>query len=112
MRKLMALVASSALAVTAVPAVAQNSGLVVVDLSGLSIDALNNLAQNLKVNVSDIQALNNIAVPIGVAAAVCDVNANVLAQQAKNGGAKCTATNTSSTGFQQALQRRLGNNTQ
>ena len=42
------------------------------------------------------------AVPVGVAANVCDVNANVLADQAKTGAASCDATSTS-----QALSRAI-----
>jgi hypothetical protein len=43
-----------------------------------------------------------VAVPIGLAANVCDVNANVLASQAQTGGASCDATSTS-----QALSRAI-----
>lgn len=109
MRKLTAILAASAFAVSATSAVAQNSGLVVVDLS--NADVLNNLAQNLKVNVSDIQALNNVsvAVPVGVAANVCGVDANILAAQKKTGDAKCTAQN-SSKALQQAVAKALAGN--
>ena len=75
MRSAIMIAASAALALSAAPALAQNSGLVVVDLTNASV--LNNLAQNLKLNVSDIAALNNVSVPIGLAAAICDVNAGV-----------------------------------
>ena len=105
MRTTLAIMASAALALSATPAIAQNSGLVVVDLS--NADVLNNLAQNLKVNVSDISALNNVSVPIGLAAAVCDVNANVLAAQKKGGSPTCTAKNSSSA-LQNAVQKKLG----
>lgn len=105
MRTTLALVASAAMALTAAPSLAQNNGLVVVDLS--NADVLNNLAQNLKVNVSDISALNNVSIPIGLAAAVCDVNANVLAQQKKTGTPTCTAKNSSSA-LQKAVQEKLG----
>ena len=105
MRTPIAILASAALSLTAAPALAQNSGLVVVDLS--NADVLNNLAQNLKVNVSDISALNNVSIPIGLAAAVCDVNANVLAAQKKTSGPTCTAKNNSSA-LQTAVQKKLG----
>ena len=36
----------------------------------------------------------NVQVPIGIAAAVCDVNASVLAQQKKTGSPTCKATST------------------
>ena len=42
-----------------------------------------------------IQVPASVSVPIGVAANVCGVNANVLAQQAQTGSAMCTATSTS-----------------
>lgn len=105
MRTTLALVASAALSLTAAPALAQNSGLVVVDLS--NADVLNNLAQNLKVNVSDISALNNVSIPIGLAAAVCDVNANVLAAQKKTGRPTCEAKNNTAA-LQTAVQKKLG----
>lgn len=38
----------------------------------------------------------NVLVPVGVAANLCDVNANLLiAEQVREGGAECTATSTS-----------------
>lgn len=102
MRKLMAIAATAALSLTAAPTLAQNSGLVVVDLS--NADVLNNLARDLDVNVSNIPV--NVQVPVGVAAAVCDVNANVLAQQRKTGTSTCKAKNTS-TALNQAVQRQI-----
>lgn len=105
MRTPLAILASAAIALSAAPAFAQNNGLVVVDLS--NADVLNNLAQNLKVNVSDISALNNVSIPIGLAAAVCDVNANVLAAQKKTGSPTCTAKNNTSA-LQKAVQKKLG----
>jgi hypothetical protein len=104
MRKLIPAVAA-ALTLSTAPALAQNSGLVVVDLS--NADVLNDLAENLKVNVSDISALNNVSIPIGLAAAVCDVNANVLAQQKKTGSPTCAAKN-STAALQKAVQTKLG----
>ena len=98
MRKpVIALIASS-MALATAPAIAQtNSGLVVVDLSGADISVLNNLARslNLEINNNNIEALKNIdvQVPIGLAAAICDVNANVLAAQRKTEGYTCTAKN-------------------
>lgn len=41
----------------------------------------------VNVNVSDVQ----VGLPIGLAANVCDVNANVLAEQVRTGGAECDA---------------------
>jgi hypothetical protein len=42
----------------------------------------------VNVNVTDL----NVQVPVAVAANICDVNANVLAEQADLGTATCTAT--------------------
>lgn len=105
MRKPLAILASAALSLTAAPALAQNSGLVVVDLS--NADVLKNLAQNLKVSVNNISVLKTVSIPIGLAAAVCDVNANVLAAQKKTGGSTCTAKNSTSA-LQSAVQEKLG----
>ena len=48
-----------------------------------------NVAEDSLVNVQ----IGNVtvALPIGIAANVCDINANVLANQARKGGATCTA---------------------
>ena len=94
MRKL--LVAAVALAAT--PALAQvntgsGNGLVAVNVQ--NVDILKNFLNN-----DQISALNNLSVPvtvqvpIGVAANVCGVNANVLAQQKKGTDpVSCTARN-------------------
>ncbi len=83
------LVAAALISAVAVPASAQQSGLVNVNVSNvlnnLDLDLLNNSLNN-----------NTVQVPIGVAANVCGVNANVLAAQRKSGGpVTCTARNTS-----------------
>ncbi len=110
MRHYLALAACASIALTAAPAIAQdNNGLVVVDLTNAEV--ANNLAQNLKVNVSDITALANVSVPIGLAAAICDVNANVLAGQKKTGGSTCTAKN-STAALQKAVQEKMTANKQ
>jgi hypothetical protein len=44
----------------------------------------------VNVNVSDVI----VQAPIGVAANICDVNANVLAEQVREGGAECDAETT------------------
>ena len=82
--------AAAAVAVAATPAIAQVSnqgGLVNVDVSNVlnNLDLLNNTLNN-----------NTVQVPVGVAAAVCGVDANVLAHQHKgNSPVTCTAKNTS-----------------
>lgn len=81
------LVAIAAVAAIATPAAAQQSGLVNVDVSNVlnDLDLLNNSLNN-----------NTVQVPIGVAANVCGITANVLAAQRKGGDTmSCTAKNTS-----------------
>jgi hypothetical protein len=93
MRRIM--IAAAGLAAIATPALAQvntgsGNGLVAVNVQDVSI--LNNF-----LNHDQIAALNNLSVPVtvqvpvGVAANVCGVNANVLAAQKKKGAATCTA---------------------
>ena len=80
------------------PALAQRQeGLVNVNVSNV----LNDL------NISDNLNNNTVQVPIGVAANVCGVNANVLAQQGRGGTASCTAKNVSQA-LRQAAQRQAG----
>lgn len=80
----------------------QQDGLVNVGLS----DVLNDLAIDLDVNVGNIPI--TVQAPIGVAANVCDVNANVLAEQERNGGAECAA-ETTSQALNEIVQRQLVN---
>ncbi len=80
-RRLAALVATLALSLgTAAPAMAQNQ-------AGDSL---------VNVQVGDV----TVQVPIAVAANLCDVNVNVLAQQNKRGQTRCTAdADADATGF-------------
>ena len=106
MRKMML---AAALAVTAVPATAQvDVGGGLVDVTIQNVDILNNF-----LNDAQIAALNNLSVPItvqvpvGVAANVCDVAANVLAQQRKTGGATCEAKSGSEALAQSVARQKL-----
>ena len=100
MRKI--LFAASAAALTTTPALAQVSnqgGLVNVDVSNvlndLDLDLLNNSLNN-----------NTVQVPVGVAAAVCGIDANVLAHQRKGDSpVSCPAKNTS-TALKQAAKKQ------
>lgn len=95
----------------AVPASAQQQqgqqqGLVNVNISNVAVDiadALNISLQALNDAIKD----NTVQVPVGVAANVCDVSANVLAQQAKDGTAECEAKQTNQA-LNQAAKRQLG----
>ena len=92
-----------ALALTATPALAENDrGLVVVDLT--NADVANNIARDLDINISQVPV--NVQVPIGIAAAVCDVNASVLAQQKKSGSPTCKATSTNAN-VNKAVQKAI-----
>jgi hypothetical protein len=81
--------------------VAQQSGLVNVNLSNIRAD----IAKDINVDVSQIPV--TVQAPIGVAANVCGVDANVLAQQRKEGGdLSCDATSTNEA-LNQIVQRQL-----
>ena len=94
---------AAALALTVSPALAaDNNGLVVVDLTNAEV--ANNIARDLSIDVSQVPV--NVQVPIGIAAAVCDVNASVLAQQKKTGSPTCKATSTNAS-VNKAVQQML-----
>ncbi len=95
-------VAATLLMTLAGAAHAQQAGLVNVDISNVA----NNIAQNINVDVSQIPV--TVQVPVGIAANVCGVNANVLARQG-TGAAQCTATSTS-TALNQLVQRQIKQN--
>jgi len=78
----------------------KQEGLVNVDLSNLRAD----IAKDINVDVSQIPV--NAQVPVGVAANVCGVDANVLAQQKQGGTASCQAKNKSQA-LNQQVQRQL-----
>lgn len=86
------------------PASAQvvGGGLVVVNISNVA----NNLAQNLSVDVQDVIDIGSVQVPIGIAANVCGIDANVLAADAKDGAVSCDAT-TTNRALTQIVQRQL-----
>lgn len=104
---------AAALAAAASPAVAQN-----VDVSGglvdVTIQDVNVLNDSLNENEIEILNNNNIAVPIeiqvpiGIAANVCGIAANVLAADLRQDGeADCTARNSSRALGQQVLRQTV-----
>jgi hypothetical protein len=95
--QLMAAVAAASFALA--PAFAQ-SGLVNVQISNVA----NNIARNINVDVSQIPV--TVQAPIGVAATVCGIAANVLGTQAPSGNPTCTA-NSTSTALDQIVLRQL-----
>lgn len=84
----------------AVYAQPKQEGLVNVDLSNLRAD----IAKDINVDVSQIPV--NVQVPVGVAAGVCGIDANVLARQDKGSTASCPAKNKSQA-LNQQVQRQL-----
>ena len=95
-------------------AVAQNvsaNNLVTVQLSNTEVanEIAENLAQDLDVTAQDVVDLGSVQVPVGIAANVCpDVDAAALAEQKNEGGAECTAENTTNA-FTKAVQKSLNN---
>ena len=80
---------------------AQQSGLVNVNIQ----DVAQNIARDINVNVSQIPV--NVQVPVGVAANVCGIDANVLAKQQQTGDATCKAKNTNQA-LNQVVQKQVG----
>jgi hypothetical protein len=80
---------------------AQQSGLVNVNIQ----DVAQNIARDINVNVSQIPV--TVQVPVGVAANVCGIDANVLAKQQQTGDANCKA-KTTSEALNQVVQKQVG----
>ncbi len=97
------LIAATTIAFTVAlaPAVAEQAGLVNVNVSNIKAD----IAKNI--NVSENQVPVTVQVPVDVAATVCGVDANVLAKQGQGGAAQCTAKNASAA-LSQAVQKQVG----
>src|SRR5688572_535271 len=94
------MVLAAAVSLAATPALAQQAGLVNIDLSGLSVLEKAEIAKDINVNVSDIPV--NVQVPVSVAAAICNVPVSVLAQTKVKGDAACAPT-AGSTALNQAI---------
>jgi len=73
------------------------------------INVANDVARNIGVDTSQIPL--NVQVPMDVAAGVCGIGADVLAQQAAKGVAQCTAQNTTRA-LDDAVQRQVQGNAQ
>ena len=100
-RRCIAIAAFAAISVSgAAFAQPKQSGLVNVDLSNLRAD----IAKDINVDVSQIPV--NVQVPVGVAATVCGVDANVLARQDQGSAPACQAKNKSQA-LNQQVQRQL-----
>jgi hypothetical protein len=100
-RPILAIASSAVISLgAAVAAHAQQSGLVNVDVSNIRAD----IAKDINVNASQIPV--NVQVPVGIAANVCGVDANVLAQQKQGSTPSCQAKNKSEA-LNQQVQRQL-----
>ena len=77
-----------------------SQGLVAVDVSNVRAD----IAKNI--NVSENQIPVTVQVPVGVAANVCGVDANILAKQKQGGTASCAAKSTSQA-LNQVVQKQM-----
>ncbi len=84
------LMTAAALTLCAAPALAQQNGLINIDLSGLSIAERAEIAKDINVDVSQIPV--TVQVPVSVAAAICNVQVAALAQQKNKGDTACTPT--------------------
>lgn len=83
-----------------IPAMAQTqAGLVNVDVSDVKAD----IAKNINIDVSKVPV--TVQAPVAVAATVCNVAANVLAENKQ--GASCKATTTNQA-LNQIVQREAG----
>lgn len=106
MRKIVIGAAAVMAASFSVPASAQ-AGLVNVTIQDVSI--LDNFLNGSQIDVlNGLSVPINVQVPIGVAANVCGVDANVLAQQAQGGSGSCTA-QSGSRALAQRVNRQLLN---
>ena len=97
------LAAMSAAAIFTIAPVAiaeQSPGLVSVDVSNVA----NNIAKNINVDVSQIPTI--VQVRVDVAAEVCNVAANVLADRHRSGTGSCKAEMTS-TELDQTVRRQV-----
>ena len=90
-KALLAVPFTAALLSVGVPALAQDVGIVNVDLRNARV--LQNIANHLSVNISNIPI--TVQAPISVAANVCDVNIAILLSAINKGGASCYAQSTS-----------------
>lgn len=81
---------AAALTLGATPALAQQNGLINIDLSGLSVLEKAEIAKDINVDVSQIPV--NVQVPVSVAAAICNVQVAALAQQKNKGDTACAPT--------------------
>ena len=105
------LIAAAAFA-AATPALAQTGGSGLVAVNVQNVDILKNFLNDSQVSVLDnVSAPITVNVPIGVAANVCGIAANVLAADLKQDGkADCDAKNGSTALTQNAIRQMASQN--
>lgn len=114
--KAFAVAAATTLALSsmaAAPAMAQNTnidagggkGLVVVDISNITVD----IADAIDANVEDVADVGSVQIPINAAANVCNLDVNVIAKSNDKGEKSCDAENTSDA-VNSAVQKALNAN--
>lgn len=81
-------------------------GLVVVDISNVATDIANDLSVTDAVDVNDVLDVGSVQVPINLAAAVCELEVNAIANSNDKGTKSCDATTTNDS-LNQAVQRSL-----
>lgn len=102
-KTLLAVMGSAAIFAIAPAAIAQQSpGLMRVDISNVA----NNIARNINVDVSKIPAA--VQVHVGLAADVCNVAENVLADRHRDGTGSCIAETTTAELDQTVLRQIKG----
>jgi len=108
MRKMM-IAGAALMAATTTPAFAQvnlSQGLVDVTIQNVSI--LNDFLNHDQIMaLSGLSVPVTVQVPVGVAAAVCGVDANVIAKQKKSGDYSCPATTGSKALAQSVAKQKL-----
>ena len=102
MRTIMMIATAAVFAAT--PVLAQQNGLINIDLSGLSVADRAEIAKDINVDVSQIPV--NVQVPVSVAAAICNVPVNVLAKSKSKGDTACAPT-AGSAAINSAVQKQL-----
>ncbi len=99
----MATLAAAAFCAAPLASAQQQSGMITVDISGVSAS----VAKNLNIDATKVPA--TVQAPIGVAAKACGVAANVLTQQGGTGAAATCQAKNSDTALEQLVQKDMKN---
>jgi hypothetical protein len=103
------MIIAAALATAATPAVAQNIDLSggLVDVTIQDVSVLNNFLNDAQIAaLNDIGVPITVQVPIGIAANVCNVSANVIAEQNQTGRYACDAENATQAFANQVIRQQ------